>query len=127
MRRNLLLAATSLTMLSTTLSFAQTDADNFYKSSTVGTEKLTFLNQYKMKVTGNLFLPKDMKESERYPAIIVGHPMGAVKEQSANLYATKMAERGFITLSIDLSFWGVKENHVMQSFPNFMQNLSVPQ
>lgn len=38
MRRNLLLAATSLTMLSTTLSFAQTDADNFYKSSTVSTE-----------------------------------------------------------------------------------------
>lgn len=109
MRRNLLLAATSLTMLSTTLSFAQTDADNFYKSSTVGTEKVTFLNQYKMKVTGNLFLPKDMKESERYPAIIVGHPMGAVKEQSANLYATKMAERGFITLSIDLSFWGESE------------------
>lgn len=109
MRRNLLLAATSLTMLSTTLSFAQTDADNFYKSSTVNTEKVTFLNQYKMKVTGNLFLPKDMKESERYPAVIVGHPMGAVKEQSANLYATKMAERGFITLSIDLSFWGESE------------------
>ena len=109
MKRNLLLAATSLTMLSTTLSFAQTDADNFYKSSTVSTEKVAFLNQYKMKVTGNLFLPKDMKESERYPAIIVGHPMGAVKEQSANLYATKMAERGFITLSIDLSFWGESE------------------
>jgi fermentation-respiration switch protein FrsA (DUF1100 family) len=32
--------------------------------------------------------------------------MGAVKEQSANLYATKMAEQGFITLSLDLSFWG---------------------
>ena len=32
--------------------------------------------------------------------------MGAVKEQSANLYATKMAERGFVTLSIDLTYWG---------------------
>ena len=32
--------------------------------------------------------------------------MGAVKEQSANLYATKMAERGFVTMSLDLSFWG---------------------
>lgn len=50
-----------------------------------------------------------MKEGEKYPAIIVGHPMGAVKEQSANLYATKMAERGFVTLSIDLSFWGGSE------------------
>ncbi len=35
--------------------------------------------------------------------------MGAVKEQSANLYATKMAEQGFVTLSLDLSFWGESE------------------
>ncbi|KAL2823208.1 hypothetical protein BDW59DRAFT_163552 [Aspergillus cavernicola] len=28
--------------------------------------------------------------------------MGAVKEQSANLYATKLAEQGFITVSLDL-------------------------
>jgi hypothetical protein len=35
--------------------------------------------------------------------------MGAVKEQSANLYATKMAEQGFVALSIDQSFWGESE------------------
>ena len=35
--------------------------------------------------------------------------MGAVKEQSANLYATKMAEQGFVTLSLDLPFWGESE------------------
>lgn len=29
-----------------------------------------------------------------------------MKEQSANLYAAKMAEQGFVTLSLDLSFWG---------------------
>ena len=110
MKRNLfLIAAMSLGLLNTTFSQAQTDADNFYKSNRVNMEKVSFHNQYKMKVTGNLFLPKDMKEGERRPAIIVGHPMGAVKEQSANLYATKMAERGFVTLSIDLSFWGESE------------------
>ena len=91
------------------MSFAQTDADNFYKSNAVNVEKVSFLNQYKMRVGGNLFLPKDMKAGEKYPAIIVGHPMGAVKEQSANLYATKLAERGFVTLSLDLSFWGESE------------------
>src|SRR5437867_10821674 len=32
--------------------------------------------------------------------------MGAVKERSSNLYAAKMAEQGFVTLSLDLSFWG---------------------
>lgn len=88
---------------------AQTDADNFYRSNRVNVEKVSFPNQYKMQVAGNLFLPKEMKEGETRPAIIVGHPMGAVKEQSANLYATKMAEQGFVTLSIDLSFWGGSE------------------
>lgn len=109
MKRILSVAASFLVTLGTSLSFAQTDADNFYKSTLVNMEKVSFSNQYKMKVAGNLFLPKDMKAGEKYPTIIVGHPMGAVKEQSANLYATKMAERGFVTLSIDLSFWGGSE------------------
>jgi hypothetical protein len=81
-------------------------ADNFYKSDKVTVQKVTFKNQYQMKVTGNLFVPKDMNRDAKNPAIVVGHPMGAVKEQSANLYATKMAERGFVILSLDLSFWG---------------------
>ena len=109
MKRILLLTVVFIMMLGTSFSFAQADADNFYKSDWVKVEKVSFSNQYKMKVAGNLFLPKTMKEGEKYPAIIVGHPMGAVKEQSANLYATKMAERGFVTLSIDLSFWGASE------------------
>jgi fermentation-respiration switch protein FrsA (DUF1100 family) len=37
--------------------------------------------------------------------------MGAVKEQSANLYATMLAERGFVTLSLDLPFWGESEGN----------------
>lgn len=41
-----------------------------------------------------------------HSAIIVGAPNGAVKEQSANLYATKLAEFGFVTLSFDQVFWG---------------------
>lgn len=109
MKRNLLVAMAASALLSSATVGAQTDADNFYKSNRVNTEKVSFLNQYKMKVAGNLFLPKEMKEGERRPAIVVGHPMGAVKEQSANLYATKMAEQGFVTLSIDLPFWGESE------------------
>ncbi|QTL39977.1 alpha/beta hydrolase [Xenorhabdus budapestensis] len=84
-------------------------ADNFYKSNKVTLQKVTFKNQYQMNVTGNLFIPKDMNQDTKNPAIIIGHPMGAVKEQSANLYAQKLAEQGFITLAIDLSFWGESE------------------
>jgi fermentation-respiration switch protein FrsA (DUF1100 family) len=85
------------------------EADNFYKSDRVTAERVTFRNQYKMKVAGNLFIPKASSHNGRWPAIVVGHPMGAVKEQSANLYAQKLAERGFVTLSLDLSFWGESE------------------
>lgn len=81
-------------------------ADNFYKSDKVTLQKVTFKNQYQMKVVGNLFMPKGMDQNAKNPAIVIGHPMGAVKEQSSNLYAQKLAEQGFVTLAIDLSFWG---------------------
>ena len=81
-------------------------ANNFYQGERLTLEKVSFNNQYQMNVAGNLFLPQDYTPGVRYPAIIVGHPMGAVKEQSSNLYAQKLAEQGFITLAIDLSFWG---------------------
>jgi uncharacterized protein len=84
-------------------------ADNFYKSNQVTMQKVTFKNQYNMQVVGNLFIPKTLNQNAKNPAIIVGHPMGAVKEQSSNLYAQKLAEQGFVTLSLDLSFWGESE------------------
>lgn len=93
-------------------SFAATGADmssganNFYRSEDVTQQKVTFKNQYQMTVAGNVFMPKGMDRNSQNPAIIIGHPMGAVKEQSANLYAQKLAEQGFVTLAIDLSFWG---------------------
>jgi uncharacterized protein len=83
-------------------------ADNFYTSELVTSQKVSFPTQYKMKVTGNLFVPKN-RPAGRLPAIVVGHPMGAVKEQSANLYATKMAEQGFVAIAIDLPYWGESE------------------
>lgn len=91
------------------------DAANFYKSDKVTMQKVTFKNQYNMMVAGNLFLPINLKQDTKNAAIIVGHPMGAVKEQSANLYATKMAEQGFVTLAIDLSFWGESEGQPRNS------------
>lgn len=81
-------------------------ADNFYRSQSVQIQPITFPTQYQTNVTGNLFYPRNLSRSIASPAIVVGHPMGAVKEQSANLYATKLAEKGFVTVSIDLPHWG---------------------
>ena len=84
-------------------------ADNFYRSDVLTITPIKFPNQYRMTIGGNLFTPNNPSLSVDSPAIIVGHPMGAVKEQSANLYAAKLAERGFVTLSLDLPFWGTSE------------------
>jgi fermentation-respiration switch protein FrsA (DUF1100 family) len=84
-------------------------ADNFFKSDKVTVQKVSFKNQYQLNVVGNLFIPKGLDNAARSPAIVVGHPMGAVKEQSSNLYAQKLAEQGFVTLALDLSFWGESE------------------
>lgn len=78
----------------------------FKVSDKVTMYAVRFKNQYQMAVAGHLFIPNDIDRKIKNPAIIVGHPMGAVKEQSADVYASNMAERGFITLAIDLSFWG---------------------
>jgi fermentation-respiration switch protein FrsA (DUF1100 family) len=87
-------------------------AANFYTSDRVTSRKVTFKSQYQMNIAGNLLTPTNLNPNARTPAIIVGHPMGAVKEQSANLYATKMAEMGFVAMSIDLPFWGESDGEV---------------
>lgn len=84
-------------------------ADNFYISRSVTMRPVRFKSQYQMAVAGNLFVPHNLDRGRKHAALVVGHPMGAVKEQSANLYATKMAEQGYVTLSLDLPFWGSSE------------------
>lgn len=106
MRKLVILLGLLMASLSALGADMSNGADNFYKSEKVTMKKVTFNNQYQMKTAGNLFVPKDLKPGGKSAAIIVGHPMGAVKEQSSNLYAQKLAEQGFVTLAIDLSFWG---------------------
>lgn len=81
-------------------------ANNFYKSNDVDSQEVRYKNTFGLEVVGTLFTPKRMENGKRYSALVVGHPYGAVRQQAANLYATKMAEQGFVTLTFDQSFWG---------------------
>lgn len=46
------------------------------------------------------------KEGDRFPAVAISGPFGAVKEQSSGLYAQEFAKRGFLTIAFDPSFTG---------------------
>ena len=77
----------------------------FPKSDKDDHQKVTFTNRYGITLVGDLYLPKN-RGDRRLPAIAVGGPFGAVKEQSSGLYAQTMAERGFVTLAFDPSYTG---------------------
>ncbi|WP_218032378.1 alpha/beta hydrolase [Paenibacillus glycanilyticus] len=58
-----------------------------------------------IKIAGHLYSPKGEVDVPR-PAIVIGHPGTAVKEQSAGLYAKRLAEKGLITLTFDAAYQG---------------------
>ncbi|TLD84606.1 alpha/beta hydrolase [Helicobacter sp. MIT 11-5569] len=63
----------------------------------------------RLKIAANLYLPANFSENKKYKAIVVAHPNGGVKEQTAGLYAQKLAQMGFITLAFDAAFQGASE------------------
>ncbi|MGW4827660.1 alpha/beta hydrolase [Amycolatopsis japonica] len=68
-------------------------------------EAITFPNG-PITMAGNLYLPADFDPKGSYAAIVTVHPGGGVKEQTAGLYASKLAEQGFVALAYDASFQG---------------------
>lgn len=59
-------------------------------------------------IAANIEFPEDFDETKRYPAVIVAHPGGGVKEQTSGTYARKLAENGFVAIAIafDASYQG---------------------
>lgn len=76
----------------------------FPKSDKVNHSKVTFHNRYGITLAADMYVPKSA--NGKLAAIAVCGPFGAVKEQSAGLYAQTMAERGFLTIAFDPSFTG---------------------
>ena len=83
---------------------AKYDGYSFQMRDTVTRTKVQFHNRYGIKLAGDLYLPK--KYDGKLSGIAVAGPFGAVKEQSAGLYAEELAARGFAAMAFDPSFIG---------------------
>lgn len=57
-------------------------------------------------IAANVYTPADYDETKSYPAVAVAHPNGSCKEQTAGLYAQRLAELGYITIAADASYQG---------------------
>lgn len=59
-----------------------------------------------LDIVANVYTPANYDPARKYPAIIVAHPNGGVKEQVAGLYAQHLAEQGYITITADAAYQG---------------------
>ncbi len=50
--------------------------------------------------------PLNQDPVKKYPAIVIAHPNGGVKEQVAGLYAQRLAGLGYITIAADAAYQG---------------------
>lgn len=59
-----------------------------------------------LDIAANVYTPPRYDPAKRYPAIVVAHPNGGVKEQVAGLYAQRLAEQGNIAITADAAYQG---------------------
>lgn len=74
--------------------------------SEVAVKKVNFINHLGITLAGNIRYPEGFDRTHKYPAIITVPPAGGAKEQTAGLYAQKMAEAGYVTITMDASYQG---------------------
>jgi fermentation-respiration switch protein FrsA (DUF1100 family) len=59
-----------------------------------------------LDIVANVYTPAGYDPGKKYPTIVLAHPNGGVKEQTTGLYAQRLAERGFITITADAAYQG---------------------
>lgn len=57
-------------------------------------------------IAANVYTPANYDASKKYPAVVVAHPNGGIKEQTAGLYAQLLAESGYIAITADAAYQG---------------------
>lgn len=72
-------------------------------------KNVTFKNRV-IDVAADLYLPTGFDENKKYAAIVVVYPGSSCKEQTAAIYAGKLAEQRFVTLAVNASHYDLYDN-----------------
>ena len=59
-----------------------------------------------ISIAANVYTPAGYDKTKKYPAIVVAHPNGGVKEQVSGLYAELLAKQGYIVIAPDAAYQG---------------------
>ncbi|WP_137806387.1 alpha/beta hydrolase [Pseudomonas sp. G(2018)] len=59
-----------------------------------------------LDISANVYTPANYDSAKQYPVVVVAHPNGGVKEQVAGLYAQRLADQGYITITADAAYQG---------------------
>jgi fermentation-respiration switch protein FrsA (DUF1100 family) len=59
-----------------------------------------------LDISANVYTPAGYDTHKKYPTVVVAHPNGGVKEQVAGLYAQRLAEQGYVTITADAAYQG---------------------
>ncbi len=71
------------------------------------------------EISANVYTPANYYPAKKYAAVVISHPNGGVKEQTAGLYAQCLAGLGYITIAADASYQGASGGEP--------RNLDIPQ
>ena len=67
-----------------------------------------------LNIAANIYYPEGFDKSKTYPGILVAHPIGGVKEQTASIYSQHLAKHGYVMIAFDASYQGASDGEPRQ-------------
>jgi dipeptidyl aminopeptidase/acylaminoacyl peptidase len=69
------------------------------------------------RMAGDLYVPKELKDGEKRPAVVFCAGTGGTKKNNGGLYGARFAKEGFIVLTFDYRGWGESDCKLMMPEP----------